>query len=138
MNVDFENTCWPYLSPTRADWHGISGPRVEVRRLLTRLSPDRQPAAAPVDTVLDMLASVARADDALRTETLLLVAEAHLRGATWAAISRHTNGSRQSVHQRYQRHIHSRRLQEILSADLRQVATPLLADRGERAHRSGQ
>ncbi|MFY1683741.1 hypothetical protein [Micromonospora sp.] len=109
--------CWPYLTPLREGWRWISGTRATVRRAIG--IENALTAADPVEAVLRVLGTTAEMSRALDTETVLLVTEAHYRGATWAAMARHLGGSRQRVHQRYQRYVHSPLTKQILTNDLR-------------------
>jgi hypothetical protein len=71
--------------------------------------------------VLSALEELSCVDEALRIESLLLITEAYLRGASWADLARCLGRTKQSVHQRYQGRIHAPRTREYLLEDLRQV-----------------
>jgi predicted ATPase len=72
----------------------------------------------PLNVVLDAIADTGQVLRAVETETLVLVTEAYFRGASWAEIARRLDRTKQSVHQRYQSRVHSRRTQELLLDDL--------------------
>ena len=74
--------------------------------------------AEPVGVVLEVITDLAQLLQAAETELLLLVAEAHQRGASWAEIALRLDRTKQSVHQRYQAKIYSLRTTELLAADL--------------------
>lgn len=113
------NDCWPYLSPIREGWWRISGTRATIRRAIGH--EITLGVVDPIEAVLHVLEAMARMSRALDIETVLLVTEAHYRGATWAAMARRLGGSRQRVHQRYQRHVHSTLTKQILVDDLRKA-----------------
>jgi AraC-like DNA-binding protein len=111
---------WPYLSPSREGWTWVSGPRGHLRRLLLlsragESGADRTKAALDA---LEQLHGLARAAD---DDLLLLVTEAHDRGASWADIARRLGRSKQTVHQRFQTRVHERRTTLLLLEDLAQA-----------------
>lgn len=76
------------------------------------------PDGDPLRVVLDAIADIGEVMAAVETETLVLVTEAHFRGASWADIGRRLDRTRQSVHQRYQGRVHATRTRELLARDL--------------------
>lgn len=78
-------------------------------------SPDR------IRVVLDVLQRLDGLARALEDDVLLLVVEAHNRGASWAEIADRLGRSKQTVHQRYQSRVHERRTEQLLLHDLAQA-----------------
>lgn len=115
--TNVESAPWPYLSPARPGWWLVSGPRGQIRRLLTRDIAVGRDEPPPLLVVLDALHALAEAIDLMDQDLLALVAEAHHRGASWSQIARRLGRSKQSVHQRYQRRMHSTRTRELLRRD---------------------
>jgi hypothetical protein len=125
---DLSERRWPYLSPARPGWDWLGGYRGEVRRVLVRAlavraqagGPSGEPPVVgdPAQRVLETLHELDQLVRRIEAEVLLLVTEAHYRGATWGEIARRLDRTKQSVHQRYQRQVHARRTHEMLRADL--------------------
>ncbi|RIV32720.1 hypothetical protein D2L64_24455 [Micromonospora radicis] len=88
-------------------------------------------------TVLDALGQYARLRTALGTELLLLVVEAHLRGASWAEVGRRLDRTKQSVHQQYQARVWAPETRRLLLSDLAfaRGRSPYLAATTHRAQR---
>ena len=82
---------------------------------LAEPSPDR------VAVVLEALWRLDTLARALEDDVLLLVVEAHSRGASWAEIAERLGRSKQTVHQRYQARVHERRTEQLLLDDLAQA-----------------
>jgi hypothetical protein len=109
---------WPYLSPSREGWAWVPGQRGLIRRLLTVEFGRDIPTKDRTTVVLDVLAGMDHAIRAINDDVLLLVAEAHSRGASWEDIAHRLGRSKQTVHQRFQAQIHTKRTRESLLADL--------------------
>lgn len=108
---------WPYLSPTKAGWEWIGGHRGQIRRLLSNPSTGNE-CEDPSEVVLDALESLDEMIRSLHDDVLVLVAEAHFRGASWSEIAHRLGRSKQTIHERYYRHMHSRRTHDLLRRDL--------------------
>jgi hypothetical protein len=91
--------------------------RGRLRRMIAG-DPWPAPYEKPLELVLEAIADTGKLLRAIETETLVLVTEAYYRGASWADIARRLDRTKQSVHQRYQSRVHSRRTQELLLDDL--------------------
>jgi hypothetical protein len=109
---------WPYLSPSLPDWGRVADPRGLLRHVVTREITRHAQQSNALATVLDALEQYARLRTALGTELLLLVVEAHLRGAPWAEVGRRLDRTKQSVHQQYQARIWAPETRQILLSDL--------------------
>jgi len=72
---------------------------------------------SPLSRVLEALQALAAAVDGMDQDLLVLVTEAHHRGASWAQIALRLGRAKQSVHQRYQRRMYSARTRELLEHD---------------------
>jgi Myb-like DNA-binding protein len=84
------------------------------------IAGDRWSAAHddPMTVVLEAIAETGQVMRAVETDTLVLVTEAYLRGASWAEIARQLDRTKQSVHQRYQSRVHAPRTRELLRGDV--------------------
>ncbi len=112
---------WPYLSPSSDGWAWVSGPRGHLRRLLIGAAPTLDPHQDRTRTVLEMLQSFDEFARAIEEDILLLVVEAHNRGASWADIGKRLGRSKQSVYERFQGRIHDPRTRQFLLRDLDQA-----------------
>ncbi len=122
MNVSKpDDPRWPYLSPSRDGWTWVAGPRGHLRRLLVSMVGMADAGLERTDVVLEVLRRLDGLARALDDDVLLLVTEAHHRGASWADIAYRLDRSKQTVHQRYQSRIHERRTEQLLEHDLAQA-----------------
>lgn len=95
----------------------VPGPRGRIRRLLAEDTPACRADESPLSRVLEALQALAVAVDGMDQDLLVLVTEAHHRGASWAQIALRLGRAKQSVHQRYQRRMYSARTRELLERD---------------------
>ncbi|WP_034592689.1 helix-turn-helix domain-containing protein [Hamadaea tsunoensis] len=112
---------WPYLSPSFAGWEWVPEPRGALRRLLIPpLSPASFPTAAGARTALtlDVLGGLDSLLRAVESDSLLLIAEAYRRGASWAQIAGRLGRSKQTVHERYQAKVSAPQTENTLLDDL--------------------
>ncbi len=125
MTVDkADDARWPYLSPSRDGWTWVAGARGHLRRLLvsmTGVAGVAEPSPDRIRVVLEVLQRLDGLARALDDDVLLLVVEAHNRGASWADIASRLGRSKQTVHQRYQARVHERRTEQMLLQDLAQA-----------------
>lgn len=68
--------------------------------------------------VLDVIERLERLVRGMDEDALLLVTEAYRRGASWTDIAHRLGRTKQTVHRRYQAHVHGRQTEELLRADL--------------------
>lgn len=108
---------WPYLTPSRPGWWLIDGMRGHVRRKLSAAVLDQRRADDPLSAVLTMLGEVDQLIRALEKDTLLLVVEAHQRGASWAQIAARVYRTKQTIHQRYHRRMYASHTTDLLRRD---------------------
>lgn len=112
---------WSYLSPSRPGWWLVAGVRGRVRRILAEYGH----GDAGDDPLLVVLHALHLTDRLLRImeqDVLVLVTEAHHRGASWSDIAARLYRTKQSVHQRYQRLVYASRTRAALRDDCVEAA----------------
>lgn len=126
VDVAAGSRSWPYLTPCGTGWSwggriagwapGIpSHLREGIEGWLSAHAPDDP---SPTGVVLQALERARRYREAIDEEIRLLVAEAHVRGASWAEIADSLDCSRQSAHERYRSFVHSQGLYARLESDV--------------------
>ncbi|MBT0774136.1 hypothetical protein KIH74_34645 [Kineosporia sp. J2-2] len=110
-----EEPVWRYLSPETFGWELIPGIRGKLRRLMRsevtgEIPDDRQ--------ILAWLRAAQNSSEAMSVELLLLVAEAHHRGATWDSIARALSCSRQNAHGRFHSKVYAATVHDTAGLDL--------------------
>ncbi|WP_101258760.1 hypothetical protein [Streptomyces barkulensis] len=112
-----DDQLWPYLSPSRPGWWLVSGTRGQIRRSVSTECDMRKREDDALPIVLNTLRSVDQLRRSMDDDVLVLVAEAHRRGASWAEIAGWLYRTKQTVHRQYQRRMYSCRTRELLHCD---------------------